>query len=300
MLEPHNLYYFKLLHFLKRFEVHSPREADYFFVPVNLIKFQFDKTFRDPKEYIESLPYLGQKPHLLFASGDFGQRKKSPYESHAPDRAYPEIYSWLDNRFTLLAFESTDDLNFQDIALLPYVLQKRGFFSSMWPKRRTRDLLFSFVGQMSYKELSKEHIRGGRLYSLKGQSDTFVGSLEESRERFGKREGQFVEMFERSLFSLCPAGYGRWTFRLCEALKYGAIPVILADGYKLPFASSIPWAKISLVRPENTLLEVPNYLRSIPKKEIALYQENLRTFAPFFTEEGAHSLISKHLISQKI
>lgn len=298
-LVPHTLYYAKLVRYLKRFEVFNPHDADFFFIPLNLIKFQFSTYYPDPGVYIETLPYLHLKPHLLFASGDFGQRKKSIYENHATNRVYPDIYPWLDHRFILLAFESTDDLLPQDIATLPFVLKEgrpspwRSFFNI----NKERDLLYSFVGAVSYPELSADHIRGGCLNELKDKGKkSFIGSPQEALSRYGKGQGNIITLFHRSLFSLCPAGYGRWTFRLLEALKYGAIPVVLSDGYQFPFAATIPWDKICLKVAENDLANVPSILSSMPKEAIEIYQKNRRKYIHLFSEKTIYSLITKELV----
>lgn len=296
-LIPHNFYYANLIRFLKKYQVTDPYQADFFFVPINLIKFQFYPHFLNPSFYVENLRYLGLKPHLIFAAGDFGQRKRSDYENHTSNRPYPNIYPWLDERFILLAFESTEDLLPQDIGMFPYLLRdERSFVPvSRWKKndqKTERDLVFSFVGKMSYPELPKEHIRGGRLFQLvKKRKEFFIGTPQQSLSRYGKEKGHHVRMFERSIFVLCPAGYGRWTFRLGEAIAYGAIPVLISDSYKLPFSSLIPWNEFLLSIPEKALRELPCLLRKFTKMQIQMFQDNLSKNAFFFQEEMMHQLL---------
>jgi hypothetical protein len=126
ILLPHGQYLKNILKKISGIKTSDPNEADFYFVPINLIHFQFSKEHCDPESYLENLPFVCQGRHILLATGDFGQRVRSNYEYHGADRAYPNIYSWLDWRFHLLAFESTDDLAPWDIAILPFVLPAFG------------------------------------------------------------------------------------------------------------------------------------------------------------------------------
>lgn len=303
-LRPYLRYLAELQRYLIRFGTTDPARADYFFVPMSLISFQFwgkKNRFHDPYPYIASLPYLGQKPHLLFAAGDFGQRRRAAYETDVPWRPYPEVYPWLDDRFLLLAFESTADLAAQDIALFPYVLGANsliGGLHSATAKRlvRHRDLLFSFAGVTRYSELREDHIRGGRLAAIEGvTSDSFVGSQEAARVRYGRLGGSDVGMLRRSVFTLCPAGFGRWSFRFIQAATLGSIPVLLSDGYIKPMAKYIDWNRICLTFPEAEVERVPELLRALSHEEIQRYQSALLTIAPKLTGSGMHDMLAEDL-----
>jgi FkbM family methyltransferase len=44
----------------------------------------------------------------------------------------------------------------------------------------------------------------------------------------------FCNVLARSTFTLCPRGYGPTSFRICEALQYGSIPVYISDKFIEP------------------------------------------------------------------
>lgn len=46
---------------------------------------------------------------------------------------------------------------------------------------------------------------------------------------------QFCHIMAMSTFALCPRGYGKTSFRICEALQYGAIPLYISDDFIDPF-----------------------------------------------------------------
>ena len=49
----------------------------------------------------------------------------------------------------------------------------------------------------------------------------------------------FSDVMSRSIFSLCPRGYGATSFRICEALQHGSIPVYISDKPWIPFNTMI-------------------------------------------------------------
>lgn len=262
----------------------SPESADWFLLPINLIHWQFSNAFPDPREEIERLEFLDRGRHLVIATGDFGQRRKSVWESSAPGRAYPDIYQWLDHKWHLIAFESTPDLLPQDFALFPFALPCSGFRErclriSGRLQRCQRDLFFSFAGAISYPQLPATHMRGGALKALCGLGkDWFVGSSAESIRVFGWM-GTAEAILRRSTFALCPAGFGRWTFRLAQALEQGAIPVLLADDYELPDKSQIDWDSMVVRIPEKDVLSVQTILRTMHPDEIRARQQAIQKWA---------------------
>lgn len=46
---------------------------------------------------------------------------------------------------------------------------------------------------------------------------------------------EYCKIMSESKFALCPRGYGKTSFRICEALQYGAIPMYISDEFINPF-----------------------------------------------------------------
>jgi hypothetical protein len=300
-LTAHEAYLAGLTRQMARHACSDPVEADFFFVPLNLITFQFANVVAqagtplpDPYEIIGRLPHLDRGRHLIVSTGDFGQRRRSPYEFAGPGRAYPELYPWLDERFHLLAFESTPDLWAGDLGLLPWVQQPR---EPRWQRRwsRPRDLRFSFAGAIAYPQLPPQHIRGGRLRSIAGAGDDhFIGTAAEARERFGWG-GTDRNILRRSIFAICPGGFGRWTFRLAQAVYYGAIPVVVSDSYVKPHGNRLAWERFSLTVPEDELETIPDRLRGMGEGEIKSLQQGLAEHRESMLEAGALALLDGDL-----
>ncbi len=59
------------------------------------------------------------------------------------------------------------------------------------------------------------------------------------------------------------------SYRLTEAMRANAIPVIVADGYVLPFAELLDWSQMAIFVPESEWRAIPDILRAIPDEQVA-------------------------------
>ena len=57
----------------------------------------------------------------------------------------------------------------------------------------------------------------------------------------------YFELFDSS-YGLVLHGHGRWSYRLMEVLNGEAVPVLLADGWRLPLEEIINWPLLSITR----------------------------------------------------
>lgn len=264
----------------------DPGNADFFFVPLNLIQFQFRN--KDPSDVLDHLEYydLDRCDHLLVALGDFSQRSKKNHFGHA----YLETYDWLDN-FILLALESTNDLvPDRDIGIIPFNTLSDAPACNV----NERPLLYSFIGELSHVHLPSDHIRS-RVAKIPSGGDVFIGSEPPKQlaarlnENYGTRNA-YELLARNSVFTLAPAGYGRWTYRFFQAIQWGSIPVLLSDDYIKPFESAIPYDTFCITLAERDVGDIDRILRSIPPSDVATMQnalkENQRHFtkAAFFNE----------------
>jgi hypothetical protein len=285
-LGQHLQYLHDMVEFLRGFETEDPDAADVFFLPLFMAGWQFAN--HDPKDFLALCPYLARGRHLLLSTADVGQRARSPQEAEFPGRAYATRYPWLNDRFALLALESTPSLHPQDIAFLPYAIR------DVEPWHAPRDLFASFMGAMSYPQLAPAHIRGGRMLALQarhaGDPGVLLGTPQEVEATQG-RALSYDEVMARSVFTLCPAGYGRWSFRFVEALLHGSIPVLLADDYVLPFADQVRWDDYAIVVPESQSLDVVGLLRALPAERVATLQANILRDRARFMKAGVLDMI---------
>lgn len=79
----------------------------------------------------------------------------------------------------------------------------------------------------------------------------------------------------RSVFCLCPLGWAPWSPRLVESVALGCVPVIIADGIRLPFSSAVRWSEISVRVAEKDVGKLVKILERVAATNLTVIQKNL-------------------------
>merc|ERR1719162_394020 len=114
-----------------------------------------------------------------------------------------------------------------------------------------RNLLFNFHGRYpGLCHLYKNNVVRGKIIEI------FHGKP-------GVSVGGFVDdYFERM-------GTSSWTNHLYEAFFAGCIPVILSDGFEVPYADVIDWPSLSIKWPMHDIsMDLYKFLVSTPMSEL--------------------------------
>ena len=124
-------------------------------------------------------------------------------------------------------------------------------------KIENKDIFASFIGVIygrnnSIREKLHDNLKNknGYLFQNSISYDTFSNTM------------------SRSIFSLCPRGYGATSFRICEALQHGSIPVYISDRPWVPFNDIIDFNDYGVIVNEKEIDHIDNILKSISKQEI--------------------------------
>ena len=105
---------------------------------------------------------------------------------------------------------------------------------------------------------------------------------------------RYRRKMEKSSFTLCPRGFGPTSFRICEAIQSGSIPVYISDQFVIP--GNIPFNKYGLlIKPE----ELPR-LSEIIHQEAENTRDLVNKYVygsrlDMFTYEGCRKLILENL-----
>ncbi|EEA07952.1 exostosin family protein [Cryptosporidium muris RN66] len=104
--------------------------------------------------------------------------------------------------------------------------------------------------------------------------------------KFVHYEGpRFREIIQRSLFHLCPRGFGRTSFRLYETIQLGTIPIYIWDDIEwIPYGSIFHEIGISLH--VSQIEEIPNIVSNMSQSDINKKLENIIKLRPWFTYTG--------------
>ena len=90
-----------------------------------------------------------------------------------------------------------------------------------------------------------------------------------------KRFAGYQSEIARSVFCLCPLGWAPWSPRLVESVALGCVPVIIADGIRLPFPDAVNWPGISLTVSERDVGRLEAILDHVAAGNLTAIQRNL-------------------------
>lgn len=140
------------------------------------------------------------------------------------------------------------------------------------PLTARRDIFAFFRGKM---EVHPKNI-SGHYYSKRVR--TKIWRRYSSERRFYLKRHRFdgyQSEIARSKFCLCPLGWAPWSPRLVESVALGCIPVIIADGIRLPFPSAVPWAEISVTVAEREVDRLGEILEHVAATNLTAIQRKL-------------------------
>ncbi|XP_029475083.1 exostosin-like 1 [Rhinatrema bivittatum] len=83
----------------------------------------------------------------------------------------------------------------------------------------------------------------------------------------------YQELLRNSTFCLIPRGRRLGSFRFLEALQAACVPVLLSNGWELPFSEVVDWRKAAVVGDEKLLLQIPSTVRCIHSDKILAFRQ---------------------------
>ena len=149
---------------------------------------------------------------------------------------------------------------------------------------RNRDIFASFIGVISGRHRIRERLRE----VLNNKNEYLIS------ESCGFPN--FKEIMERSIFALCPRGYGKTSFRINEALNLGAIPVYIYDDSWIPFEDEIKFEEYGVLISESNLNQIDEILKSYSKNQINnLIENGQKVYKEYYSYEGCFDKIIKKI-----
>jgi hypothetical protein len=173
-------------------------------------------------------------------------------------------------------------------------------------KGRERDVLAGFIGARTHPIRDAMHLilSNASGFSL-GRSiiNPNMAFLPMDDDKWAKvNYAGFKDLMERSVFALCPRGSSTTSFRVCESLQYGCVPVYISDQYWFPWSDPKNpddhgvFDKIGITCLPEEIPDLPRRLREVPREKIEEYLENGRgLYQTHFTFEGAFDRIIEEL-----
>lgn len=221
----------------------DPHEADFCLLPEDLRRLQIDAGREAVARFVTSLPHFARfsEKHLFWSSHD---------DCHSP---VPEA---LFCKTSASAYEAGR------ILAIPYLVEDCGSLCHFEPSRVRWDTCFvGYPGSFPLRErlvlavTAEKHLAAHLDIAPK-----FHGHLEP--EVRAVRRQRYLDALGASLTVLCPRGDGMNSIRFFETLSMGRIPVLIADGCLLPFASQIPYERFVIRIPEQEVDHAPRIVRN--------------------------------------
>ncbi|VFQ63840.1 unnamed protein product [Cuscuta campestris] len=266
----------------------DPWEADFFFVPV-YVSCNFSSVNGFPAiGHARSLmsaavslvssehPFWnrsGGADHVFVASHDFGSCFHT-LEDRAVSDGVPEF---LKNSVILQTFGVKYNHPCQDVehvVIPPYVSPEsvRSTLTATAMSDGRREIFAFFRGKM---EVRPKNV-SGRFYGKRVR--TAILQKYGNDRKFYLRRHSFAgyqSEILRSTFCLCPLGWAPWSPRLVESVVLGCVPVIIADGIRLPFPSAVPWEEISVTVREKDVQKLRPILEKVAATNLTNIQRRL-------------------------
>lgn len=136
-----------------------------------------------------------------------------------------------------------------------------------------KDIFCSFIGRITHP------IRKTIVDKLTGKEGYYISTKNHSLK-------DFCHILARSKYVLCPRGYGKTSFRIMEALQYGAAPIYISDDFIIPHDGK---PDLIYLKPSDI------HLLDISNDNFFNSRDHLQIFNEFFTYES-----NKHLILQNL
>jgi hypothetical protein len=147
-------------------------------------------------------------------------------------------------------------------------------------KENNKDIFASFIG-------SKTHPIRDEVLKYADHSNWVVTDLKYDTNTF-------CDVLSRSVFAICPRGFGPTSFRICEALEQGAIPVYVSDEWIVP--GKIDFNSYGVLVHSSEIDQLDAILYNISEDQIRSKQEAGREiYKQIYIFEGCKNLILKNL-----
>lgn len=240
----------------------------------------FEEWFRE--QYVgcnTDRVYLDIFPTSYWVNNDYGNdaRSRQEMQEYIDDLDQSKRYFSLcqyDDSF-MIDWKEKDVLEFnmskQNGIMLPLISQPHPF-----KFKGGKKWVANFVG-------SRTHPIRNSAEKLKQHPDYYISYEAHNIETY-------CRIIHESMFTLCYRGYGANSFRVCEALQYGSIPVVISDEFVIPFG--IDFEEFGILITLENQNNVDEILQSVPIEDIIKKQERLQpVYESTYTYEGCFKQI---------
>lgn len=156
--------------------------------------------------------------------------------------------------------------------------------------KENRDIFVSFVGSNTHP------LRAECFQSLHNKNGVYLDVKNWNPAVSAGELDTFRDITSRSVFSLCPRGYGKSSFRMYESMQMGTIPVYVSDNHYTPWLDELDWNDFSVIIKQNEIPNLYEILSSVSQEDINKKRDKLKEVYPkYFSMHGVYNNIMKRL-----
>jgi len=199
--------------------------------------------------------------------------------------------------FTIIQY---DDNILNDLKDLDILIMAQGGFGKY--KERSYPIPLNCISSFNYEKNNEKEIFCSFTGTIKGrhQIREKMSFCLSNNKKYIISENvnyhYFRETMSKSLFSLCPRGYGQTSFRICESLQSNSIPVYIYDEPLIPFKEEFDFSSIGILIPQSDINLIDEILSNISKEKIKNLQETVKIiYKKFFDYNGCFKEIINKL-----
>ncbi|KAI0504532.1 hypothetical protein KFK09_015484 [Dendrobium nobile] len=266
----------------RMFRTEDPRRAHAFFLPFSvaqLVRYVYRPNTYDHvpirrfvSDYVNVVaskhPYWNRTAaadHFMLSCHDWG-----PHASRANPLLYKNAIRALCNANTSEGFRPRKDVSIPEINLVSGDMPPE-FLSPSPPESSPRRLLAFFAGGVHGP------VRPILLRHWKGRDPDL-----EVHEYLPPGADAYYSYMRRSRFCLCPSGYEVASPRVVEAIYAGCIPVIISNGYVLPFSDVLKWKEFSVMVAVEDIPRLKEVLMAVGEEEVMRLMAGVRAVRHHF------------------
>jgi len=163
-------------------------------------------------------------------------------------------------------------------------------------KNTNKDIFCSFVG--TYVTNDEKYKCRVTMYKTYHQDLDFYFSKPRHWQHLVNEQNflEFINITQRSKFTLCPRGYGLSSFRLYETMQLNSVPVYIFDKKFTPFENILNWEEFCILIHESEISQLKEKLLNVSENK---YNEMLKkgqeVYKEYFTLEGMSQQILRIL-----
>ena len=183
----------------------------------------------------------------IFSECAIGRLYRQGVDVSLPTTPYPRLLEHKCDQSRL--FSGAFGTPFYEVELKPLSVETDyDFYFSGSPTSSVRERLITKKGQILEFPRSKFNIIHSTTRHVKNMPEQkWMCKQEVGRCRcLEDASVAHHSELQRSLFGLVPRGHGVYSFRLTEVMLAGAVPVIMSNGWVLPFSEFLDWDAFSV------------------------------------------------------